>query len=524
MNKVNRVILIIIDDVRSDQFYKMIELGQLPTFKKLMENGIYSKSCVTDFPSITYPTQASIVTGTYTGDYNHELCHGIPNFNWMGRDYSPPILRNYASNNLQIYKLNQDLGNNCQTIFEMIKEGNKCSITQFINKGVDYFFPEYRAKLIFYYLIINYWGDVKKLIQYTNSIVIHKLIDTIKNPNKYFELKESPICSLLWFVSSDILMHQYGSASKIYKLNLMHIDKLIGILIKELDNLGILEDTAIAITSDHGNYTAKKFGNLNRFFTDMGLKHYNPNSKKGGNVNLAEFGSVGFFNFNGKLKCEGKNQWGYPTINELRRFGPKQINLVKKLFEIEGIKLMYYRDNDNNFQNGRIFLKKKLSNNKGYLKGSLEYRGSGKEMETRYISENGDLDVFGYVDDKRASNLIDGNYHKIDEWLKYTFHLDYPLYPDLLVRHFKNPRSADLILSTKGEIVYNIVHGKKKKKTLYKHDIGTRESSVVPLIISGSNSIPKKEIKFCKVTDIVPTLIKLLGKKIPESVIGNSLL
>lgn len=525
MNKVNRVILVIIDDVRSDQFFAMIEQGLLPNLKRLMEKGIYSKNCITDFPSVTYPTQVSTITGTYTGDYKNELCHGIPAFNWMGRDSSPPLLRSYGSNKLEIYKMNNDLGTNCQTLFEMIKEGNKTSITQFINRGVDYFFPENKMKLIFFYLVINYWKKIKKLIEYANSIVVHKLLDNFTNPNKYFDSNDPPVCSFLWFMSSDILMHQYGSESKIYKINLMHIDKVIGKLIRGLKNLGYLDETAIAITSDHGNYKAQRLGSLEGFFRDLGLKHYYPKRRNRGNFNLAEFGGVGFFNFNGKLFTSNvKEKWGYPSINELKNYGPKKINLLQSLFKIDGTKLMYYRDNESTYRKGQILMKKKLEGKEKFVQAKLEYRGSGKEMKTRYLCENSNYDIFGYYNDEKASQLINGKFHNNDEWLEGTYHLDYPLYPDLLVRHFKNPRSADIILSTKGKVVYNIAHGKKKKKSCYKHDIGIRNSSIVPLIISGPNSIPRKQIEFCKITDIVPSLLYLLGQRFHKSIIGKNII
>ncbi len=45
----------------------------------------------------------------------------------------------------------------------------------------------------------------------------------------------------------------------------------------------------------------------------------------------------------------------------------------------------------------------------------------------------------------------------------------------------------------------------------------------VPLIIGGSSEIPLKEIPCCKTTDIVPTMLKILGKKPHKSVIGTSL-
>ncbi len=522
-SKVNRIILCIIDDVRSKQFFHLINKGLLPNCKTLMENGIYSKNCVTDFPAITYPTQVSIITGTYTGDYRHEKCHGIPLSNWMGRDYNPPLIRNYGSTKLEIYKMNEDMGKNCQTICEMIPEGNKTSIAQFINRGVDYFFPNRKIKLIFYYLLINYYKNIKTIIKYTNNIVVQKLLETFKHPTKYFETNEAPICSLIWFLTSDVLMHRYGNSDPLYKLNLLHIDRVIGKLIAGLKQLGYLEDTAIAITSDHGNYRANKIGNLDNIYEGLGLVNYHQRKNISVNVNIAEFGALGFFYFKYN-NLDRKIRWGNPSIEELEKFGPKKINLFDKLFKIEGTKLMYYKDNNNTHQKGQIFLKRRVGK-ENCIHGRIEYRGTGKQMQARYIFENNnERDVFGYCKDKRASTYLDGKFHSIEEWLEATHHLDFPLYPDLLCRHFKNPRSADIILSTEGTIVYNIQHGRKKSNNLYSHDIGARKSSIVPLIISGSNDIPKREITFCKITDIVSTLLKLLGTHPAESAIGKSLI
>jgi hypothetical protein len=143
---------------------------------------------------------------------------------------------------------------------------------------------------------------------------------------------------------------------------------------------------------------------------------------------------------------------------------------------------------------------------------------------TKYVPDNPEEDIFNYNSDERAAHLLDGKFHSIDEWLEATYHLDYPLYVDLLPRHFKNPRAADIIVSTAGKIVYHLKHGKKKNHGLHCHDIGLRESSVVPLLIGGTEEIPHKEILFCKITDIVPTLLAMLGKKPHSSVVGKSLI
>ncbi|MBD3342292.1 MAG: hypothetical protein GF353_24545, partial [Candidatus Lokiarchaeota archaeon] len=223
MNKINRFILCIIDDVRADHFSILLKKGLMPHCEKLAKNGIYSNNCITDFPSITYPAHATILTGTYTGDYKKELCHGIPLSNWMDRSTFPPTLRSYSSNDLQIYKINQDLGKNCATILEAVEDGNTASIAQFINRGTDYFFPENKIKLILYYLLLMHPIKLKNMIARTNSALVHKLLDTFKRPTRYFDNNEAPVGSLLWFMSSDVLMHNFGFDSLIYKLNLLQI-------------------------------------------------------------------------------------------------------------------------------------------------------------------------------------------------------------------------------------------------------------------------------------------------------------
>ncbi len=489
-----------------------------------MDNGIYSENCITDFPPITYPTQVSLITGTYTGDFRNEPAHGIPLLNWMGRDVAPPILREYASKNLQIYKINEEMGINCRTILEMVKEGNKASIAQFINRGSNYIFPERKTKLAMYYLVLRYFPSVKRRMMRSNSVIVQKLIKVFETPKRFFDNSEPPIASLIWFMSSDLLMHKYGFDSYLYKLNLLHIDKVIGVLVDNLEKLGYLDETAIAITSDHGNFKADKIGNLRPFFKQNSLVNYHPLKKVRGNMELAYYASVGFFYFKGINRINLKNSWSLPSIKQLERYGPKKINLLEDLFKIDGSRLMFYRDDNNTVNKGIIHLKRKIEDTGKIITGKIEYEGIGREYKTRYVSEDNNIDIFDFRNDNIANQLIDNKFHSTKEWLEATYHLDFPMHPDLIPRHFKNPRSADIILCNDETIKFGIHHGKQRGKNLYDHDLGLRKCMVVPLIIGGSLEIPQKKVNVCKITDIVPTLMKLLGKRPHESVIGASLL
>ncbi|MFW9820823.1 MAG: alkaline phosphatase family protein [Candidatus Thorarchaeota archaeon] len=498
--------------------------GLLPNLKNLMKNGIYSENCITDFPPITYPTQVSIITGTYNGNFRKEPSHGIPLLNWMNRDVNPPILREYASKNLQIYKLNEEMGKNCRTLLEMVGNGNKASVAQFINRGSDYVFPERKSKLALFYLFLKYFPSVKRRLIRSNSVIIQKLIEIFESPRKFFDNSEPPIASSLWFMSSDLLMHKYGFDSYIYKLNLLHIDKVIGVMIENLERLGYLDETAIAITSDHGNYKVDRVGDITPFFKQNSLINYHPIKNIKGNMDLAYYAGVGFFYFQGKNNSTNQNSWLRPTLKELQNYGPKNINLIEKLFKINSCRLMFYRDELNTYKKGVIHLKRKIYESGKIVYGSIEYEGTGKEYKTRYTSEDNYPDIFNFRNDNIASKLMDNKFHSIKEWLEATYHLDYPLHPDLIPRHFKNPRSADIILCNDETMKFGIHHGKQKSKNLYDHDLGLRKCMRVPLVIGGSLDVPHKKVNVCKITDIVPTLLKLLGKRPHESVIGESLL
>ena len=135
-----------------------------------------------------------------------------------------------------------------------------------------------------------------------------------------------------------------------------------------------------------------------------------------------------------------------------------------------------------------------------------------------------DEDLFGYVDNEKSCALLDNKSHSIDEWVATTFQTDFINIIDQLPRHFKNPRSCDIMVSTEGEYNFNFEHGNTKGITPYSHDIANRNSMLVPLIIGGSPEIPNLELEYCKTTDIVPTLLDLLGMKPSSSVIGKSIL
>ncbi|TFG23466.1 MAG: hypothetical protein EU532_13465, partial [Promethearchaeota archaeon] len=234
--KVNQVILIVLDDIRSSHLFELINQGKLPNMADLAGKGISSQDCITSFPSVTYPCYPNIITGAYSG-YYPKNGSGIPAYHWVARTdphaegKKLPFIRNYDERN-HLWKIGKDLGSNCKTIFEQAGEGNFFSALNLIFRGSYFEAPlEYRAELIF------------KTAQ-----------EVYTNPKKYFDSKEVPKILVIYIPQTDDLMHNKGFDHADYINEIIKCDKCIGDLTRDLEDLGYYKDTAICIVSDHGNY------------------------------------------------------------------------------------------------------------------------------------------------------------------------------------------------------------------------------------------------------------------------------
>ena len=521
-SKVNQVILVIIDDVRSSHLFGLMEKGKLPNIKSLVDNGIYSRNCITSFPSITYPCYANIVLGTYSGYYPKEGS-AIPTYHWVGRTDPPaedgplPIIREY--NGIQAFEIANDLGPNAKTIFEQAGDGNMLSVLNMVKNG-SYFYPGSMIKIGLAYL---WFAMVKKNVASSDPRIL-KLVEKVyrepKKRKKFFGNTEVPRVTVAYIPGTDDLMHHKGYDHPEYIAEVINCDTYVGDLIDTLKETGHFDDTAICIAFDHGNYKSGRMMDLEPFFAKKGLIPYAPKDGIIGDFD-ATFGGIGFFNF------RGDSWYKHPTYNQLADFKPSglgasNLNLFETLYEIPEVKYMYYPDDNNTPDKGIIHLERRDEETGKKNKGQIEFEGHGINQRTKYTFEDGDL--FNYDKDDRAQKILDNKMHSIDEWLAATSRVDFPMFIDLLPRYFKNPRSCDIMVSTCGTVGFGYEHGRTKATYPYSHDIALHKSMNVALIIGGSSHIPSREIDFCKTTDIVPTLLDLLGETPHKSVVGKSLL
>lgn len=500
--KVNQVILIIIDDVRAEHLFKWMNERKLPNIAQIAENGIKCSNCITSYPAITFPCYSNIMTGAYSGYFPKEGS-AVPMYHWVNRTDPPstskkfPFIRNYGDRK-QLLSINRDIGRNVKTIFEQVPEGNMLSSTCFLYRGA-------------YFVIAKNYFEVEPIFK---NIEI-----AFKRPGEFFSNKEVPLITVGYVPHADTLMHEKGFEHPDYVNLIIECDRYLGSLMNTLKKTGFYDNTAIGIISDHGNFKGEKFYDLEPFFQRYGLIPY-ISEKKSGDFDL-NMGSVGFFNF------PGDTWFHHPTSQQLKKFQPsgigkKELNLLEILWKIPGAQLMFYRDDDNKPEKGIIHCERQDEKSGKKYKAIIEYEGFGKNQRTKYSYE--EMDIFGYEKYENSGKLLKNKAYAIEEWLSGTNQSDFPIIIDQIPRYFKNPRSCDIMVSTLGKFCFNYEHGKTKGTSLFSHDIALRESMIVPFIIGGSSEIPPLGIPYCKTTDMVPTLLDLLGLKPHSSVIGKSIL
>lgn len=195
-----RVLLLSIDGFRPDA----IELAPMPNLQTLMQNGAYSLTAQTIFPSSTLPAHSSMLTG---------LCpqkHGV---DW--NNYAPE--RGYAAG-VDIFDLAQAAG--MQTIMVVGKEKLR-QVTE----------PQSTDSFVY--------------INDRDKVIAQKVVELIPHG---FDLL------FVHFPLPDGMGHEYGWLSPEQLSALYRADEALLSILQALQAAGWRETTLIIVTADHGGH------------------------------------------------------------------------------------------------------------------------------------------------------------------------------------------------------------------------------------------------------------------------------
>lgn len=241
-------------------------IKELPNFKFLLEHGAYSKEMVGVYPSLTYPTHASVVTGANPGKHGiiantkHQPEAEVRDWYWYSRDIK------------------------VKTLFDAANEAGLRTGAMLwpvtADADIDYLLPEIwstkpgksTSKLVFstgspLYILDIYLRYGKMLRGQEQPY----LDDFVAASTAHMIRSRKPNLLLVHFTDLDHSRHVGGFLSEDTKRALQEIDRRIGELIQATKDVGIFEKTTFVVFGDHGFLDTAYKINLNTVFKDAGL-------------------------------------------------------------------------------------------------------------------------------------------------------------------------------------------------------------------------------------------------------------
>lgn len=242
--KTKHLVVISIDALNAQDFD---EMNNLPNIKKLIDNGSYAKEVVGIYPSLTYPSHTSIITGVYPdkhGIYTNERCEPgtyEQEWYWYRKDVKVPTLYDIAKAvNMKVGSLfwpvtgGANIDYLLAEIWPVKKTQNQIWMT--LSSGSPFFILD----------INNKFGDLrdgKKQPQLDNFAAASA---------EYMMRTKKPNLSLIHFTELDHERHKHGVMSQEAEDALKRMDDRVGQIIQGTKDGGIYEDTTFVILGDHG--------------------------------------------------------------------------------------------------------------------------------------------------------------------------------------------------------------------------------------------------------------------------------
>lgn len=235
--------------------------AQLPTLNKLVTSGTWVKEVKGIYPTLTYPSHTSIITGQYPN------VHGIvnntkiqpkrrsPDWYWYQKDVKSPTL----------YDLAHQKKLTTAAFLWPVTAGSKITYNLaeiFPNRiWTNQVLVSLKASSPLFILEMNQkYGKLRNGIKQPqlDEFITACAVDTLKN--------KKPNLTLLHLVDMDSMRHRYGVLSEEAMAALKRLDKHVAQVIQSTKEAGTFEDTNFVILGDHYQINVDKMIHLNTLF------------------------------------------------------------------------------------------------------------------------------------------------------------------------------------------------------------------------------------------------------------------
>lgn len=239
--------------------------SELPTLNKLVNGGTWVKEVRGIYPTLTYPSHTTIITGQYPS------VHGIINNTKIQPERRSPDWFWYQKDvkSTTLYDLARKRGFTTSAFLWPVTAGSK------INYNLAEIFPNriwtnqvlvsLKASSPLFILEMNKkYGKLRNGIRQPelDDFITACAVDTIKN--------KKPNLTLLHLVDMDSMRHRYGVRSDDAMEALHRLDNHVKQVIDATKEAGTFEDTNFVILGDHYQINVEKMIHLNTMFAQRG--------------------------------------------------------------------------------------------------------------------------------------------------------------------------------------------------------------------------------------------------------------
>jgi predicted AlkP superfamily pyrophosphatase or phosphodiesterase len=322
--KTKHVILISVDGFRPD-FY-LDSAWPAPNMQYLAKLGVSAKGVEGVFPSVTYPSHTSILTGAYPAE------HGI----YYNTPFQPLGATGIWNSEAELIK--------AKTLWTALKESGlkTASVSWPVSVGadVDYNIPEAftiknpldrRGPTSLYATPKGLFEEVQQKatgqMEAVDLNINHSKIDeNIGRIGAYLFRTYKPSLLTIHLPGVDHAEHSQGRSGQLVKAAIANADRVVGSIWETVTLAGMADSTAIIITGDHGFVNVSKALSPNVLLVQAGL--LDAKESPGRNWK-AQFNSGG-----GSVFLQLKDPSDRQTLDKVLNILKEQPDSIRKMFRI----------------------------------------------------------------------------------------------------------------------------------------------------------------------------------------------
>lgn len=238
---------------------------RVPNIMKLVRKGAWVKHVQGIYPTLTYPSHTSIITGQFP------VVHGIVNNTKLQPNRLSPDWYWYRKDikATPLYDVAKDAGMTTSAFLWPVTAGSK------IDYNLAEIFPNriwtnqvlvsLKASSPLFLLKMNQrYGHIRHGIKqpWLDDFITACAVDTIKN--------KQPDLTLIHLVDMDSMRHRYGVRSTQAFHALQRLDQRVSKIIQATKEAGIFQQTDFVILGDHYQINVHKMIHLNMLFANEG--------------------------------------------------------------------------------------------------------------------------------------------------------------------------------------------------------------------------------------------------------------